>query len=92
MKNGATKGGGFARLCHLHCLLPRERSACSIVQEIVARGSVGESGDEMVDGERELGFRREIGVGLRAHVGDSSSVRGDRLRARLHMRSELGAI
>lgn len=81
------KARGFARFRHLQRLLPRERSASSIVQEVVARGRVGETGDKGVNGEQKLGLRIEIMICFRAYVGGTVGVCGDGLRTGLYMRA-----
>ena len=64
----------FACLPYLHDFLPGERAASGVEQQIIARCGVGQPRDEVVHSERKLYFRRECGVGLRAHVSCERSV------------------
>ena len=55
------KARRVARLRHLHGLMPRQRAARPVMQEIVARRRIVETRNDMIHSERKLCIRREVG-------------------------------
>ena len=81
----------FTCLRHLHDFLPAEQAAREVVQQIIARCSVGQPRDEVVHSERKLCLRRERGVCLRADIGRARSVGSDAFSAGLRVCAKLRA-
>ena len=79
---------GFARLRHLHGLLPRQRTTRVVVQKIIARRRVGESIYEVIHSERQLCIRLEVGVCLRAYIRRARNICRNEFRAGLRVRSQ----
>ena len=82
------KARGLACLRRLHGLLPRQRAARTIVQDVVSRRQVGVSRNEVIHSELQLCIRREVGICLQAHIRRACGICGDGPRAGLRVRSQ----